>query len=131
MGGGSSPKGEAWPQNAVHPHPPSAQKFLKPSSVTKVTQKLTKDQKTREGCGCFRGLFGGSPGKLRESPGEIAGNFFLNREMLQILGFRASGKANLPGTLGRDCQNLVPTFRAGCFLKSTVPAFSSFSEKKK
>ena len=26
------------------------------------------------------------------------------------------------------CQDLVPTFRAGCFLKSTVPAFSSFSD---
>ena len=48
--------------------------------------------------------------------------------MLQILGFRAPGKANLPGTLGRHCRDLVPTFRAKCFLKSTVPAFSSFSE---
>ena len=85
-------------------------------------------QKTREGYGCFRGLFGGSRGKLRESPGKIAGKFFPNREMLQILGFRAPGKANLPGTLGRHCRDLVPTFRAGCFLKSTVPAFSSFSE---
>ena len=85
-------------------------------------------QKTREGCGCFRGLFGGSPGKLRESPGKIAGKLFPNREMLQILGFRAPGKANLPGTLGRHCRDLVPTFRAGCFLKSTVPAFSSFSD---
>ena len=50
--------------------------------------------------------------------------------MLQILGFRASGKANLPGTLGPHCRDLVPTFRAGCFLKSTVPAFSSFSEQR-
>ena len=48
--------------------------------------------------------------------------------MLQILGFRAPGKANLPGTLGPRCRDLVPTFRAGCFLKSTVPAFSSFSD---
>ena len=85
-------------------------------------------QKTREGCGCFRGLFGGSPGKLRESPGKIAGKFFPDREMLQILGFRAPGKANLPGTLGRHCRDLVCTFRAGCFLKLTVPAFSSFSD---
>ena len=91
-------------------------------------QKVYVYQKTREGCGCFRGLFGGSPGKLRESPGKIAGKIFPNREMLQILGFRAPGKANLPGTLGRHCRDLVPTFRAGCFLKSTVPAFSSFSE---
>ena len=39
-------------------------------------------QKTREGCGCFRGLFGGAPGKLQESPGKIAGKIFPNREML-------------------------------------------------
>ena len=86
-------------------------------------------QKTREGCGCLRGLFGGPRGKLRESPGKIARKLFPNREMLQIPGFRAPGKANLPGTLGPHCRDLVPTFRAGCFLKSTVPAFSSFSEK--
>ena len=76
----------------------------------------------------FRDLFGGSQGKLRESPGKIAGNTLPNREMLQILGFRAPGKANLPGTLGWHSRDLVCTFRAGCFLKSTVPAFSSFSE---
>ena len=64
------------------------------------------------------------PGKL----GKIAGKFFPNREMLQILGFRAPGKANLPETLGPHCRDLVPTFRAGCLLRSTVPAFSSFSE---
>ena len=85
-------------------------------------------QKTREGCGCFWGLCGSSGGKLRESPGKIAGKFFPNYQMLQILGFRASGKANLPGTLGQHSRDFVPTFRAGCFLKSTVPAFSSFSE---
>ena len=37
------------------------------------------------------------PGKLLE--------FFPNREMLQILGFRAPGKANLPRTLG-PCPRL-------------------------
>ena len=46
--------------------------------------------------------------------------------MRQSLGFRTPGKANLPGTLGKHCRDLVPTFRAGYFLKSTVPAFSSF-----
>ena len=59
-------------------------------------------------------------------PGKVAGKISPNCEMLQILGFRAPGKANLPGTLGRHCLDLVPTFRAGCFSKSTVPAFSSF-----
>ena len=33
--------------------------------------------------------------------------------MLQILGFGAPGKANLPGTLGQHCRDLVPTFCAG------------------
>ena len=50
--------------------------------------------------------------------------------MLQIPGCRAPGKANLPGTLGPHCRDLVPTYRAGCVLKTTVPAFSSFSELK-
>ena len=85
-------------------------------------------QKTREGCGCFRGLCRSSAGKFRENSGKIAGKLFPDREMLRILGFRAPGKANLPGTLGRHCRDLVPTFRAGCFFKSTVPAFSSFSD---
>ena len=85
-------------------------------------------QKTREGCGCFWGLCGSSGGKFRENSGKIAGKIFPNRQMLQILGFQAPGKANLPGTLGPHCRDLVPTFRAGCFLKSTVPAFSSLSD---
>ena len=38
-------------------------------------------------------------------------------------GFRAPGKADLPGTLARHCLDLVPTFRAGYFSKSAVPAF--------
>ena len=76
--------------------------------------------------GVFAGVLGG---KSRENSGKIAGIFFPNRQMLQILGFGAPGKANLSGTLGPHCRDLVPTFRAGCFLKSTVPAFSSFSEK--
>ena len=88
----------------------------------------TPNQKTREGCGCFRCLFGGSRGKLRERPGKIAGKCFTDRKMPQNLGFRAPGQANLPGTLGRHCLDLVSTFHAGCFLKSTAPAFSSFSD---
>ena len=45
--------------------------------------------------------------------------------MLDIPGFGHAGKANLPRTLALD---LVHTFCAGWFLKSTVTAFSSFSE---
>ena len=92
--------------------------------------KWGHNQKTREGCGCFRGLFGGSPWGPRKILGksrEIAGKFFQNREMLQILGFRAPGKANLPGTLCRHCLDLVPTFRAGCFLKSFFWLKATFS----
>ena len=59
----------------------------------------------------FPGRFGGSRGKLREN----CWKFFPNREMLQILGFRAPGKANLPGTLGRHCLDLVRTFRTDVF----------------
>ena len=67
-------------------------------------------QKTREGCGCFRGLFGGSRGIFRESPRKIAGKYFPpNHEMLPVLGFRAPGKANLPGTFGPHCRDLVPS----------------------
>ena len=50
-----------------------------------------------------------------ENSGKIAGKIFPNREMLQIPGFRAPGKANLPGTLGRHCLDLDHTFRAGLF----------------
>ena len=62
------------------------------------------------------------PGKFRENCWKI---FPESHQMQQIPGLRAPGKANLPGTLGPHCRNLVATFRAGCFLKSTVPAFSS------
>ena len=48
---------------------------------------------------------------------------------MSITGFWAPGKANLPGTLGRHCLDLVPTFRAGCVLKATVPTFSSFPDR--
>ena len=42
--GGFSSKGETWVQNAVHPHRPSAQKFLKTASVTIIARKrLTKE----------------------------------------------------------------------------------------
>ena len=64
------------------------------------------------------------PGKSREN----CWNMFPESRNALYSRFRAPGKANLPGTLGPHCRDLVPTFRAGCFLKSTVPAFSSFSE---
>ena len=63
------------------------------------------------------------PGKLLE----IFPRILPNATNSRISG---TGKANLPGTLGRHSRDLVPTFRAGCFSKSTVPAFSSFSDKR-
>ena len=55
-----------------------------PGSVPGINSGRPRDtrdvcQKTREGCGCFRGLFGGSPGKLRESPGKLLENFSESR----------------------------------------------------
>ena len=70
-------------------------------------------------------------GVLKETPGKSL-EIFPNREMLQILGFRTPGKANLTGTLGRHCRDLVPpSVLVFFFLKSTVPAFSSFSDWEK
>ena len=54
-------------------------------------------------------------GVREKSCGKIPGKIFPNREMLQMLGFRALGKANLPGTLGRHCLDLDHTFRVGSF----------------
>ena len=88
----------------------------------------TNNQKTREGCGCFRGLFGGSRGKLPGSPRKIAGKFFPNSRNATNSRISGTGKGKHAGNLCPHCRDLVPTFRAGCFLKSTVPAFSSFSE---
>ena len=58
---------------------------------------------------------------LRKTPGKSQENCWKklpeSREMLQILGFGAPGKANLPGTLGRHCLDLVPTFLRGVFFE--------------
>ena len=43
----------------------------------------------------------------------------IKRSMIQILGLRAPGNANLPGTLGPHCLDLVPTFRAGFEIDSS------------
>ena len=96
--------------------PPSRKKKREraPSGPTRVMPPPPR-QKTREGCGCFRGLFGRSRGKLRESPGKLLDKFSRIGKCYKFLGFWALGKANLPGTLGPHCRDLLPTFRAGCF----------------
>ena len=97
------------------------------SSLTKP-----KNQKTREGCGCFRGLFGGSRGKLRESGGKIAGKIFPDREMLRILGFRAPGKANLSQTMGPHCPGPCADLPCGVFFEiDSSSLLEFFSEKKR
>ena len=69
-------------------------------------------------------------GFSRKTPGNSRENCWKNfPESPNATNSRMSGtrKVNLPRTLGPHCRDLVPTFRAGCFLKPTVPAFSSFS----
>ena len=56
-----------------------------------------RTQEGQEGCGCFWDLV---EDLSEEKPGKNSGKLILNREVAQILGFRASGKANLPVTLG-------------------------------
>ena len=91
--------------------------FLKPPSLKPPFAALQE-----KAVAVSRLCSGTPPGKSRKNQWE---KIVLNCEMLQILGFGAPGKANLPGTLGPHCLHLVPTFRAGCILKLTVPAFSS------
>ena len=59
--------------------------------------------------GSFRGFLRKVAGKFRE---KMLQKLFPNREMLEIPGSRAPGKANLPRTLGGD---LVTTFCAVFF----------------
>ena len=69
------------------------------------------------------------PGVLEENSGKIAGKFSRIGKCYKFWDFGRPAKANLPGTLGPHCRDLVPTYPAGCFLKSAVPAFSSFSDQ--
>ena len=75
-------------------------------------------QKTREGCASFRRLFGGSQGKLRESPRK---NFPPNREMLQILKPAGNLESTLPGPRPHLAKPANPQNVCSC------PEFSSIS----
>ena len=96
------------PQSPAPPFSPSPSLF--PNTISSCIS--TSLRKTREGCGCSRGLFGGSRGKLWESPGKIVGCSLIAK-CYKFGGIRAPGKANLPRNLGRHCLDLVPTFCAG------------------
>ena len=71
----------------------------------------------------FRGPPGGSRGKLLGKSWE---DCWKSRDAANSR-ISGTGKGKPAGNL--HCQSLAPTFCAGCFLKLTVPAFSSFSER--
>ena len=91
-------------------------------------QKRRRKSETREGCGSFLGSL---PGFLRNIPErENAGELFPNRRLLEHsrrVGHRK--RQTCREALVDTALNLDPTFCEGCFLKSTVPAFLSSSEK--
>ena len=82
---------------------------------------LTLIQRTREGCGCFRGLFGG--------PGKIAGNFsrIANATNSRISDF---GKGKPAGNLGSTLPGTLsqPSVR-GCFFEIDSYSLLEFSDE--
>ena len=76
--------------------------------------------------GSLREFWRKVPGKFRENCWKI----FPESPNATNSRISGTGKGKPAGTLGPQCRDLVPTFRAGCFLKSTVPAFSSFSDNQ-
>ena len=73
---------------------------------------IRKLEKAVAVCGMRSGVPEENSGKVA---GKIAGKFFLNRGMRHFLGFQAPGKANLPGTLGRQCPGRCPHLPCGVF----------------
>ena len=78
----------------------------------------------------FPGSLGGFSRNSRGSPAKIAGKF-PELQMLQMLRFRGTRKGKPAGNLGSKLPGPCPTFCAGSlkFSKSTVPAFSSFTQE--
>ena len=70
-------------------------------------------QKTREGCGCFRGLFGGSQGKLRESPGKLAEKKNPEAPNATNSGILGTGKRKPAGNLGSTLPGPCPHLPCG------------------
>ena len=85
-------------------------------------------QKTREGCGCFRDLLGGSQRKFQEDHGKIAGNFPRITTCFKFQDFEHRERQTCREPWVDTVWNLVQTFCVGCFWKSTVTAFSCSSE---
>ena len=88
--------------------------------------KFRKLEKAMAVCGMRSGVAEENSGKV---PGKLLEKFCPKHEMLHILGFRAPGRQTCREPWVDTARDLVPTFRAGCFSKSTVPAFSSFSDR--
>ena len=72
---------------------------------------------SREGCGCFRGLFGGSRGKLRESPGKIAGKIFPEPRNATNSMISGTGKGKPAGNLGSTLPGPCPHLPCGVFFE--------------
>ena len=53
----------------------------------------------------------------RKAPEKLLERFPRMAKCYKFWDLGAPGKANLPGTLGRHCLDLVRTFRAGCFFE--------------
>ena len=87
----------------------------------------TKGQKTREGCGCFRGPFGGSRGNFREIPGN---KFSRVATCVKFWDFGHRKRQTYREPSVDIALDTVPTFCSGCSCKSTVAALSSLSEKE-
>ena len=78
---------------------------------------------TREGCGCFRGLFGGSLGKLRESPGKIALEKFSRTfaKCYKFSDFGHTGKGSKPaGNLVLTLPGPCPHLPCGGFFRNRL-----------
>ena len=79
-------------------------------------------QKTREGCGCFWDLLGGSRGKLQ---GKLLEKCLESQNALNSR-ISGTGKGKPAGNLGSTLLGDGPTFCEVFFLKSTFLTFSSF-----
>ena len=80
-------------------------------------------QKTREGCGCCSLVLLSDDASM-EAPLYGSRADGMATEIVPSLPLFGGFSIRAPG------RDLVRTFHVGCFLKSTVPAFSSFSETK-
>ena len=70
-------------------------------------------------------------GVLEKIPGKLLENFSRIVKCYKFWDFGHRERQTCREPWVHTARDLVPTFQVGCFLKSTVPAFSSFSELQK